>query len=51
MRDREQWAGWSTESLRDYENQLYDQEVAGDDTWALREEVLAELSERESESR
>lgn len=40
------FSGWSTESLRDYEERLYDAEVGGDDTWFERDQVLWELNAR-----
>ena len=35
---------WPTESLRDYEERLYDQEVEGCDVWFERDKVLQELA-------
>jgi len=41
------YADWTIEALRDYEERLYDQEVAGDDTWFEHDQVLQELSRRD----
>lgn len=40
------YADWTVERLRDYEERLYDDEVAGKDTWFDREQVLLELARR-----
>lgn len=37
---------WPLEALKEYERQLYDDEKDGEDTWAIREEVLRELDYR-----
>jgi len=42
---------WTTEALREYEERLYDQEVAGEDVWFLRDKVLWELTRRATLSR
>lgn len=39
-------SAWTTEALREYEERLYDQEVAGEDVWFLRDKVLWELASR-----
>jgi hypothetical protein len=41
-----QFADWSLEFLIDYEQRLYDDEVAGEDTWFERDQVLWELNRR-----
>lgn len=41
------FASWSTDALIDYEERLYDDEVAGEDTWFERDKVLWELARRE----
>jgi hypothetical protein len=47
---RRPYADWSTEALRDYEQRLYAEEVAGDeDNWFERDKVLWELGRRESD--
>lgn len=40
------WADWSDQQLRDYEAFLYEREVAGEDTWAERDQVLWEMNAR-----
>lgn len=40
------WANWSDEALLEYEERLYDDELAGDDTWFLRDQVLWEINRR-----
>jgi len=45
MSDRP-YADWSDEALLDYEQSLYDQEIAGGDTWYLRDQVLWEMNWR-----
>lgn len=39
---------WTTEALLEYEEALYDEEVAGGDTWAERDQVLWELNRRKA---
>lgn len=39
-------ADWSDGQLREYEERLYDDEISGEDTWALRDEVLWEMNRR-----
>lgn len=46
MTDRE-YADWTIEALRDYEERLYDAELAGADTWHERDQVLWELALRD----
>jgi hypothetical protein len=41
-----QYADWTTEALKEYEERLYDDEVAGEDTWFDRDQVLWELNRR-----
>ena len=41
-----EWAYWTDEQLREYEEWLYDQEIAGEDTWADRDQVLWEMNRR-----
>lgn len=43
---KDKWANWTDEELIEYEQELYDQEVGGDDTWALRDDVLWEINWR-----
>jgi hypothetical protein len=38
---------WSDAQLIEYEHELYDREVDGEDTWMEREEVLKELDRRD----
>lgn len=38
---------WSTESLKEYEQSLYDDEVCGADVWFERDQVLNELNYRD----
>jgi hypothetical protein len=40
------FADWTTEALIEYEERLYDDEVAGEDTWFERDQVLWELNSR-----
>ncbi len=40
------YADWATEALEEYEQHLYDQEIAGEDTWFERDQVLWELNLR-----
>jgi hypothetical protein len=40
---------WTTEALVDYEFSLFELELAGEDTWAARDEVLQELNRRDWE--
>jgi hypothetical protein len=42
----DQWASWSDAALLEYEEQLYDLEVAGDDVWSMRDAVLWEINRR-----
>lgn len=42
----DEWKGWSDDRLIDFENHLYDQEVAGGDTWFLRDRILNEMNRR-----
>jgi hypothetical protein len=42
----DEWAHWSDEALRDYEDALYDREVDGHDTWFERDRVLWEMNRR-----
>lgn len=45
--DWSDYRNWTTERLIDFEQSLYDAEVAGDgDAWFRREEVLTELRDR-----
>lgn len=44
-RDRP-YADWTTEALVEYEQSLYDDEVAGEDTWHTRDQVIWELNQR-----
>lgn len=43
------FADWSTDALKEYEERLYDDEVAGEDTWFERDQILWELTYRSSE--
>jgi len=47
MTERYQFAGWTTEALIAYEERLYDDEVAGEDIWFERDQVLWELNLRD----
>jgi hypothetical protein len=47
LRDYDDLSTWTTEALRNYEERLYDQECAGEDTWFERDQVLWELSRRD----
>lgn len=47
MTDRgNDWASWTDEALRDFEQSLYDEEAEGGNTWELRDEVLWEMNRR-----
>jgi hypothetical protein len=41
-----EFADWATEALKEYEQRLYDDERAGEDTWFIRDQVLWELANR-----
>jgi len=41
-----EWSDWSDESLLEYERDLYDREVSGENTWDLRNMVLWEINRR-----
>jgi hypothetical protein len=41
------YADWTTEALLAFEEQLYDDEASGDDTWFIRDQVLWELNYRD----
>ena len=43
---RDQWSDWTDEALLEYEERLYDQEVAGDDVWFERDQVIREMNRR-----
>ncbi len=43
----DEFSTWTTEELIDFEQRLYDDEVAGESTWDIRERVLLELNWRE----
>lgn len=43
------FSAW-TEALVEYEQRLYDEEVAGEDTWFERDQILWELNRRDSKS-
>lgn len=43
----DKFSTWTTEALIDYEEQLYDMEIEGEDTWFERDQVLWELNSRE----
>jgi hypothetical protein len=45
--DYDDLSTWTTEALRNYEERLYDQECAGEDTWFERDQVLWELNRRD----
>jgi hypothetical protein len=40
------FGNYADDHLRDYEAELYDREVAGEDTWELRDAVLWEMNRR-----
>lgn len=42
------YENWTTEALQDYEEELYDDERAGDGDWFIRDLVLWELNLRRS---
>lgn len=42
----EQFNNWTDDQLCDYERDLYDREVAGDDVWIIRDSVLWEMNRR-----
>ena len=44
---RRPFADWTTEALVEYEQSLYDDEVNGEDTWDIRDQVLWELNYRD----
>ena len=41
-----EWSGLSDQALLEYEEWLYDQEVAGEDVWYIRDQVLWEMNRR-----
>jgi hypothetical protein len=41
------WDGWADDQLRDYEQRLFDDEMRGESTWELREEILDEMRRRD----
>lgn len=41
-----EFEGWSDQQLLDYERDLYEREVAGEQTWEQRDEVLWEMNRR-----
>jgi hypothetical protein len=45
--ERYPYAAWTTETLIEYEQQLYDEEVSGADVWPERDQVLVELNARD----
>jgi hypothetical protein len=42
-----EWDDWSDEALIEYEQGLFDDEMAGQDTWFWREAALEEMRRRE----
>ena len=46
MTEARPYADWTTEALKEYESRLYSEEVAGEDTWFDRDQVLWELNRR-----
>ncbi len=49
MIDRE-YADWTIQQLRDYEENLYDREIEGEDVWFERDKILWELNYRKLEN-
>lgn len=43
------YSNWTTEALIEYEQRLFDDEVAGNDVWMERDQVLWELTYRRVE--
>lgn len=43
--DRE-YADWTIQQLKEYEEHLYDREIASEDVWFIRDKVLWELNYR-----
>jgi hypothetical protein len=41
------YSDWTTEQMLEYEQRLYDDEFAGEDTWFDRDQVLQELNRRD----
>ena len=40
------YSSWTTEALIEYEQRLFDDEIAGNDVWVERDQVLWELAYR-----
>lgn len=45
-KQKDKWADYTDEQLRDLEQSLYDDEVSGEDAWFERDQVLNEMNRR-----
>jgi hypothetical protein len=45
-RDPDRWKNFTDEQLIEYEQSLYDDEVNGEDTWEVRDDLLWEMNYR-----